>query len=70
MAFTPLATDLLMVAIDFSADTVSDLKGTRGNISGIESGYADGDLVITANMWNGSANSSEFGAAGWWFVRN
>lgn len=70
VAFTPVASDLLMFEVDFSADTVTDLKGSSGLVNGLESGYADGDLVITPNIWGGSPNPGEFGTAGTWFSRN
>jgi len=70
VAFTPVATDLLLFEVDFSGDTVTDLKGTWLVVNGVESGYADGDLVVTANMYLGSPNPGEFGLSGSWFVGN
>ena len=68
--FTPVATDILLASVDFSADTVTSLEGTSGTVSGIVSGYASGDIVITPNMWNGSPNAGEFGVLGASFVPN
>ena len=70
VAFTPLASDLLLAAVDFGLDTVTDLKGTSSVVNGIESGYADGDLVFTPNQWGGQFNSGEFGVSGTSFIRN
>jgi hypothetical protein len=68
--FVPRATDLLLAALDFSADTVTSLMGTNSNINGIKSGYASGNIVITPNMWNGSFNAGEFGLTGTSFTTN
>ena len=70
VGFTPLASDLLLADVDFGLDTVTDLKGTSSVVNGIESGYSDGDLVFTANLWGGQSNPGEFGINGTSFVRN
>jgi len=70
VAFTPLASDLIVAQVDFTNDTVTDLKGSGGMIYGLEAGYLDGDLVITANVLAGNYNSGEFGVTGHWFRRN
>lgn len=62
--FTPVASDLLLAEVDFSADTVTSLEGVFSNIGGIAAGYESGDIVFTANQWNGSTNSGEFGVTG------
>jgi hypothetical protein len=69
-AFTPVAGDRLMAAVDFTADTVTDLKATSGTESGIPKGYLDGDLVFTPNLWGGASNAGEFGVTGTYFVPN
>ena len=68
--FTPADTDVLLAEIDFSNDIVTDLKGTESDINGIAAGYHDGDLVITTNVFGGSANPGEFELAGTYFIRN
>jgi ELWxxDGT repeat protein len=62
--FTPTSTDVLVAAIDFTTDTVTLLKGNFGIVNGISMGYLDGDLLVTANQWNGQANAGEFGVSG------
>jgi hypothetical protein len=48
-----------MAAVDYSADTVTDLAGPIDTYAGIVRGYAEGDLVFTADRFNG-----EFEVAG------
>lgn len=62
--FTPESTDLLVAEVDFTANTVNHLEGSSLLIEGINAGYVSGDLVITAEMWGGSANEGEFGVEG------
>lgn len=62
--FTPVDSDRLVSAIDFDAGTVALLNATDGEIHGIREGFFGGDLQVTANMWNGSPNSGEFGVSG------
>ncbi len=67
VAFTPQDGDRLVAEVDFSADTVTMLSGitdTSHQINGINAGYVDGDLAITANRWAGSSNAGEFGITG------
>ena len=66
--FTPVASDRLLASIDFTADTITSLEGTSGVVAGIDSGYASGDLVFTANQWNGATNDGEFGITGTFFA--
>lgn len=70
VAFTPAATDVLLATVDFTNDTVSSLEGSSGTEYGIDYGYASGDLVYTADFWNGSANDGEFGVSGTTFTPN
>lgn len=65
--FTTEATDRLLAEVDFSADSVNSLQGTSSTIEGIEAGYSNGDIVITANFWNGGPNPGEFGVTGTFF---
>ncbi len=62
--FTPVATDCLVAAVDFSADTAVTLEGTSAIINGIDSGYAFGDMAVFANQLNGSPNAGEFDVTG------
>ncbi|WP_459554670.1 cadherin repeat domain-containing protein [Lacunimicrobium album] len=62
--FVPTSSDRLVAALDFTADTVDLLKGTFSTIQGIASGYLDGDLTITPNNWNGTANTGEYHLTG------
>ncbi|MCP4454750.1 MAG: hypothetical protein GY809_25095, partial [Planctomycetes bacterium] len=70
VAFPPLASDLLLAAVDFSADVVTNLQGSSGQLNGIESGYLTGNVVFTPNIWVGVHNPGEFGVTGSWFERN
>lgn len=66
--FTPVVLDRLLAEVDFTADTVTSLEGSNSTISGIQAGYISGDVVFTPNMWNGVANSGEFGVSGTFFA--
>jgi len=70
VSFLPAPNDVLVAAVDYSNDTVSDLAGTNNIINGISLGYVSGDMVFTANQWNGASNSGEFGISGTSFVPN
>ena len=65
--FTSVSGDRLLAAIDFTADTITSLEGTSGVVEGIDSGYDSGDIVFTANQWNGGFNDGEFGITGTFF---
>lgn len=62
--FAPRSDDLIIAAVDFSADTVDQLVGNDVMINGIRAGYIESDVVITPNQWNGSYNAGEFGMTG------
>ena len=62
--FVPQASDTIVASVDFTADTVTMLNGQDTVIHGIRAGYQQGDINITANMWDGVANSGEFGVTG------
>ena len=64
VAFTPLVNDVLVAEVDFSADTVTSLKGKNNAENGIRTGYLNGDLVITVNQYNGVSDVGEFGITG------
>ncbi|MGE3180077.1 MAG: cadherin domain-containing protein, partial [Phycisphaerae bacterium] len=68
--FTPDDSDLLVAAVNFDSDTVTDLRGTSDSIDGIESGYAGGDLTFTANRHGGQTNAGEVRMQGEFFIRN
>ena len=67
--FAPEPTDLLLATADFDADTVASLEGTTGDVHGIESGYASGDLTFLADWWDGGPNDGEFTVNGTQFQR-
>jgi hypothetical protein len=46
------------------------LAGSDLLVNGIRAGYISGDVVITPNMWNGSANLGEFGLTGTYILAN
>ena len=62
--FVPRATDHLLVAVDFGANTASHLIGVSSVIEGINAGYVSSDLQVTPEMWNGQPNEGEFGVTG------
>jgi hypothetical protein len=64
VTFTPVGSDVLVSEVDFSGDTVTSLAGTSDTENEIVKGYASGNLVITANRWNGLFNLGEFGVTG------
>ncbi len=66
--FTPATGDRLLATIDFDADKMSSLKGTSGNLMGMESGFEFGDLRFKANSWDGSYNLGEFQVTGSYFT--
>lgn len=67
VAFTPEATDVLLAAVDFSTDKVTDLKGTFVRVGGVVAGYVDGNLAFHADQFDGMADDGEFGVDGNWF---
>ncbi len=69
-AFQPQESDLLVAGIDFTADTITAFIGQDDEYGGIPLGYDSGDLVFTANVWNGYTNYGEFGISGTQFTRN
>ncbi len=66
--FTPRSSDRLIAQVDFSADTATSLEGQSFVVSGIQAGYAGGDLTYSSNVWNGGFNNGEFGVSGTHFV--
>ena len=63
-SLTPRPTDILVASLDYDADVATSLEGVLGNVNGIQSGYASGDLVFLANWWNGGPNTGEFSVNG------
>lgn len=64
VAFTPVATDVLLAEFDFTADTATLLVGVSETVDGVRAGYISGDLAITPNRWEGNPNNGEFGIDG------
>ncbi|EGF27639.1 aggregation factor core protein MAFp3, isoform C, partial [Rhodopirellula baltica WH47] len=62
--FTPEATDRLVAAVDFGADTITSLEGSVDTYEGMERGYTFGDLTFAANKFGGSTNLGEFTVGG------
>ncbi len=62
--FTPTSSDVLIAELNFTTDTIKMLKGDFGVVGGITKGYVQGDLVITANRWNGVTNTGEYTVTG------
>jgi hypothetical protein len=80
IAFTPLATDVLVASVDFTADTPAVLlSGQNTYTHGIQTGFASGDLGVLVNQYDGVADPGEFTITGtdiklnvpqWWVDRN
>jgi RHS repeat-associated protein len=70
LAFTPVASDVLIAAVDFTNDTVTSLEGTNTTENGIAKGYVSGDLKFFANRFGGVTHPDEFEVEGTHFVRN
>ncbi|MEL6109738.1 MAG: Ig-like domain-containing protein, partial [Planctomycetota bacterium] len=66
--FTPIDGDRLLASIDFNNDTITSLKGSEGNLAGIDSGFLSGDLQFFSNRFNGAVNNGEFEVTGTFFV--
>ena len=65
--FSPVVTDQLLAAVDFSADTVTSLENEFGQANGIKSGFTSGDLIFQADQWGGQTNNGEFTILGTYF---
>jgi hypothetical protein len=67
--FTPRLSDVLLAQIDFTNDTVTDLRGQDEIVEGIAAGYAGGDLTFRADFYNGQLDDGDFGVEGTHFYR-
>jgi len=65
---TPAADDRLIASVNFTARTISSLQGSFGAVSGINQGFASGDLGFLPNWWNGRLNSGEYTVTGTFFT--
>ena len=70
VAFTPVASDVLLAEVDFKADVIAGFLQQKGQYEGISRGYAGGDLEFRANQYAGKFNPGEFEVLGTGFVRN
>ncbi len=71
IAFTPLATDVLVASVDYSADTPAVLLSGQNTVThGIRTGYVEGDLGIMVNQYAGISNPGEFTATGTFIMLN
>jgi len=66
--FTPTTGDRLIAAIDFDSSQVEMLRGSSGSVNGINQGYLESDLMITANQWRDVFNEGEFSITGTYFT--
>eukprot|EP00933_Yihiella_yeosuensis_P038024 TRINITY_DN31_c0_g2_i1.p1 TRINITY_DN31_c0_g2~~TRINITY_DN31_c0_g2_i1.p1 ORF type:complete len:693 (+),score=120.95 TRINITY_DN31_c0_g2_i1:48-2081(+) len=70
-AFVPVSSDTLVASVDYSADSVAPLKGSKGSYKGMSIGYKDGDLKFFADQSiTGTADDGEFRIAGTYFIKN
>ncbi|MCV9385032.1 fibronectin type III domain-containing protein [Reichenbachiella ulvae] len=69
-SFEPEPTDVLLAAVDYSADQIQSLEGDNSDVFGIAAGFVSGDLVFLADYFNGGNNNGEFTISGTSFVRN
>eukprot|EP00933_Yihiella_yeosuensis_P045666 TRINITY_DN41061_c0_g1_i1.p1 TRINITY_DN41061_c0_g1~~TRINITY_DN41061_c0_g1_i1.p1 ORF type:complete len:537 (-),score=77.46 TRINITY_DN41061_c0_g1_i1:141-1751(-) len=66
--FIPVKTDILMATVDFTRDTVMDMKESNLTYKGVQMGYQEGDLIFEPNQnMNGSVDAGEFRLAGTYF---
>ena len=69
--FTPVGSDVLIAAVNFTSDTVTDLQGQNYTVSGIQAGYVAGDFHIYPNQWYGGGSiGGDFELLGTFFVQN
>ena len=61
VAFPPVATDVLVASVDFSADTVTSLEGQVDMLNGMRQGYDSGDLVFSATDQIGAGGVGNVG---------
>ena len=66
--FTPSGHDRLIARVDFDGDEITSLEGAAGYVSGIEQGFASGDLTFASNVWDGKFNRGEFTVSGTSFL--
>ena len=59
-SFDPVATDILVAAVDYANDTVASLEGQDTAVSRVRAGYVSGNLTFFANRYNGRDNNGEF----------
>ena len=69
VAFTPLDTDLLVAAVDFTNDLVTPGSNLFSTVGGIAFGYASGDLGFHVNRWGDTDDAGEIGMTGSFFQR-
>lgn len=62
--FVPEPDDCLVANLDFTNNTASTLQGQTTTINGIDAGYANGDLQIFPEQFNGRPNVGEFDVTG------
>ncbi|NLF08266.1 MAG: RHS repeat-associated core domain-containing protein [Pirellulaceae bacterium] len=67
--FTPVATDVLIAALDFDADTIDSLEGVDETENGITKGYFAGDLSFMADWLAGGYDDGDFTVYGTYFIR-
>lgn len=58
--FVPRSSDVLLVEIDFGANSVSYLEGIKTSIEGIHAGYVSSDLTVIPETWGGEPDEGEF----------
>jgi len=68
LEFVPHDTDILVAAVDFTTNTVTDLKGYGSTFHGISLGYKEANLAFHAEQFYGAYNPGEFEVTGNWLV--
>lgn len=66
--FVPMAGDHLLAEVNFSSGRVDMLKGVSGSFNGIDQGFAESDMSIGVDRWDGRSNAGEFAVSGSYFT--
>ncbi len=70
IGFDNRASDRILAAVDFSDDRVTSLRGSTGEIEGIQAGFLSGDISFESNGRGRAATGRGFVVHGTQFVTN
>jgi hypothetical protein len=64
-SFVPVATDLLVAAVDFDLDVATLIRASRADsVQGVAAGVLRGDLEVLPDVFDGNEDSGEFSLQG------